>query len=419
MMFPVGPHLAASRRPQLSSRIARRHAIAIGFAAVTLLGLPTAGEVPFLADAQEPAARDAAHTPLSGLALTEHADARQVRHYIRNLAVATAHQLALREHARGDAQQAMLEALAEDHMDRLIEAYEEYAVLRYYLEPIVREELNRRMGPNRDALAKLKFKPHGDADSAELYVNAIRRLTAAQQRLAVNDPQVTMLAALADDHFHRLVRLMEDSILGYHASLAVNRAAGLEHREIIIASLADQPRLLGVVIKHHWERDAREALIEGLMRGPVPNTRSWVKALVDLRDPSTYPALEVQLIRSRCNRATYNLLRRFTDMDLRPAVLHCWDLVARTPAHDHELKLISEIAALHGHTPAILTLIRLLPTEQGPDTPYLQRELRQFVLRYTAATGSNAELKEWANEHGDQLAFDARQRKYYVASGWH
>ena len=315
---------------------------------------------------------------------------------------------------RDDPQNQMLEALAHEHLDALVQAHEGYPSLRYYLEPIIHREIVRRGGPDARRLAAIVLHDPADPDAAWSYVTDIARATVGQRRVSAADPQVGMLEALAEEQMPVLIGAVGLPEIRFYALRAIRRSATEEHKATIIAALPGQPRLIGIVRRQGWGADARDALVLGLERGVDYMPRTWVQAVVELQDPVTYDALAMHLVRSRGARTYYMMMRDLPGIDLDAAVCAAWERVRAAPAYRRELLEVSEFAVAHGHAPALELLINTLPV--GEDEATSQAAMtRQTVLGHIEYGGSNAEVRSWYEAHRDRLRFCRQSRCFYVA----
>ncbi|MEM1210964.1 MAG: hypothetical protein AAGI68_01570 [Planctomycetota bacterium] len=358
---------------------------------------------------------------LAALELPEHANERAVWVYLEQLSVITANQMPHAPLRRTDPQQRMLEALSETHMDLLLAAHDGLPTLRFYLRPIVRDALAERDGPDRAALARLSVPASDDAQAARRFVDDLERLTQNQKRMGRDDPQVELLSALGEVNAAALIEAMHRPALRYHGRIAIRRVINERHREVVLDRLLEQPQLISVVIAQGWVEDARGLLIRGLIEGRPQAPWVWTSALVRLEDPATYPALRVQLVRSRGNRAYYELMESLPGIDLDEPIAQAWRLVAQQPRHDRELETVSLIAVRHGHLPALRVLIDALPTGDAEAADVNQRRLREQVLEHIEPSLDNPGIKAWLAdaESDNTLDFNPQTRRFYVSAGIH
>ncbi|MFI4862393.1 MAG: hypothetical protein ACIAXF_17140 [Phycisphaerales bacterium JB063] len=313
-----------------------------------------------------------------------------------------------------DPQVELLEALAGDYLDELVQAHEMYPVLRYYLDPIIHREIALRGGPDVERLQTVTLREGADEQAAWSYVMDIARATAGQRRVTANDPQVAMLSALSREHMRVLVDAIALEDLRFYALLAVRQTADESHKETLINALPDQPRLIVVVRQQGWAEDARDTLIAGLARGVDYMPRTWVQTMVELEDPATYDALATHLARSRGARTYYNLMQALPGIELGPAVGVAWERVNDSPRDARELREVSELAVQYGHAEALAHLVSLLPEVDSPATSY-EASVRAVVLGHIEFAGTNAQIKAWHAANRDRLVFSAQGGVFYAA----
>lgn len=343
--------------------------------------------------------------------LPQDANPQEVQDYLRQIADAT--EALGRDPRRDDPQTELLEALAHEHLDELVQAHERHPQLRYYLDPIIHREIARRGGPDADRLGGITLAPGADDTAAWSYVTDIARATTGQRRVSATDPQVDMLQALADEHMRVLIDAVELPEIRFYALLAVRRSAINRHKDTIINALPDQPRLIGVVRQQGWTADARDALVLGMERGIDYMPRTWVQAVVELRDPATYDALAVHLVRMRGAAPYYTLMCDLPGINLDAAVALSWERVCFAPTHARELLEVSEIAVAHGHHPALDHLMSILASTIGDGT-MPDESVRHVVRGHLEFAGDDAALLDWYHANRDRLRFSRDARCFYV-----
>ncbi len=383
----------------------------VGVLLASALLAPTAPAQPPAGDVAPPAVPQRAILP--GVdPLPPDATPIEVQRHLEQIAEAT--DALGRDPRRDDPQTDLLEALAQEHLDELVQAHERYPQLRYYLDPIIHREIARRGGPDAERLEGITLPPGADAAAAWSYVTDIARATVGQRRVSATDPQVDMLQALADEHMRILIDAVELQEIRFYALLAVRRSAINRHKDTIINALPDQPRLIGVVRQQGWTADARDALILGMERGIDYMPRTWVQAVAELQDPTTYDALAIHLVRMRGAAPYYTLMCDLPGIDLDAAVALSWDRVCFAPTHARELLEVSEIAVAHGHRPALDHLVSLLAQETVEGEPP-DESVRHTVRAHLEYDGDDAALPDWYHANRDRLRFSRDSRCFYVA----
>jgi len=318
------------------------------------------------------------------------------------------------EPTRDDDAQQLLAAMANVHMDTLVNAYAKFEPLRYYLRPIVEEAILRNGGPDLARLDTIMLPAGATEDHAWVYIRDIVRATEGQRRISINDPQVEMLVALGHDHMPLLLQTLEMPALQYYASAAVREAANDSHKQLIIDALLNHEQLIMVIQRNDWVADARDQIMLGLNRGIEYTPRVWVQALADLQDPTTYDTLSLQLYRVRCSKYYYTVVKDLPGIDLDQAVFASWEIVHTSPTHARELREISQIAVSHGHIGALAHLISLLPNE-APAHPGRADEIREAILGHIDFAGSDEQVRDWFDTNEEQLRFSRSSGKFYVA----
>jgi hypothetical protein len=343
-------------------------------------------------------------------------DADAARRYVAHIAAATAAQLPIKRAERTDPQQRLLEQLAQDHVDVLLEAERTYPVLRYYLQPLIADEQARRRGPDTDALAALHL-PHGaTAAQARRYLRQIARISDHQHRVSPSDPQYAMLDALAGSHMPLVIEAMGDPRLSFWAERVVDQRIDASHRELVLGSLLDQPGLIGVVDDRGWALDALPTLVRGLEQGVPGVGRRWFAVLAELQDPVSYPALRLHLLRVGGDRRYHQLLADLPGIDLRPTLLAAWHQPQTQDVPRRRLAL-AELLLDTGDPTALQHLASLLPADpSGYDMQ--DTRLLQLLQRRLPVSVRPEGVRDWIDAHADRLRFDDQLERFFVADGW-
>lgn len=317
---------------------------------------------------------------------------------------------------RNDQAQVLLASLAHGHLDTLVSGYAKFEPLRYYLRPLVEEEILRNGGPDLARLESITLPADATEEQAWVYIRDIVRATAGQRRISINDPQADMLAALGRDHMALLLQTLEMPTLQYYASAAVRMSADEEHKQLIIDALLEHEQLIMVIQRNGWGADAREQIMLGLTDGIDYTPRVWVQALADLQDPATYDTLALQLYRVRCSKYYYMVVKDLPGIDLDQAVFASWEVVHTSPTHARELREVSQIAVSHGHLGALAHLISLLPTDT-PAQPGRTTDIRENILAHIDFEGTDAQIRDWFEANEQMLRFSKSDGRFYVAGG--
>jgi hypothetical protein len=136
-------------------------------------------------------------------------------------------------------------------------------------------------------------------------------------------------------------------------------------------------------------------------------------------------------------RRTYEVVRALRDLDIRQIVAEAW---RQAREEEKDKWLFAPIAVSHGVAGALEFLIDHLDDQAGfhmalmdpeifggrPHRPleFARRggffelreslEPRKVVLRYIEFRGTNAQIKQWFQEHKDRLLFDAQRQLFVV-----
>lgn len=318
--------------------------------------------------------------------------------------------------SREDPQQAVVDALAAEHLALLVSAYGKLESLRYYLRPLVELEMLRMGGPDLVRLDTIRLIDGASEDQAWAYVRDIVRASEGQRRRSSSDPQVGMLRELGADHMAILLQTLEMPTLQYYASAAVREAAGDQHKELIIGALLHHEQLITVVQRNGWAGDARDTIMLGLQQGVDYIPRMWVQVLAELEDPQTYDTLALALLQARCSKHYYLMMKDLPGIALDDAVAASWEQVHTSPTHSRELREVSQIAVGHGHLDALEHLVSLLPSGAAASTSRSE-EVRRSILACIDFEGTDNEIRLWLEQNRGMLRFCPEAGVFYVSGG--
>jgi hypothetical protein len=273
-------------------------------------------------------------------------------------------------------------------------------------------------GPYTDPewLARFVLPPHPTKAQIKQYVNGV--VPASQYWVSASRTEIptAMLSEVGPGNTDVLLDALEQlsSSADYTQTLilttAIQRAAGPEDKGPVLRALAANPELANLVVKFQWQADCRDTLVAALQdvkRTYLP--KSWVLAVADLNDPSTYPALKAFLLRTSYRQSTYNSIRKLPGIDLKGTVDVAWKKAQN--GVQSEKADAAAMAIDLGYPDALETLVNVL-RQDDPSNPGLIAREATLIKRYTPAVGSNADLVSWYDENRNHLTFDPKKRKF-------
>ena len=264
-----------------------------------------------------------------------------------------------------------------------------------------------RRPPDTEALARITLPENPTRGEMLEYVRAIARASYNQNSYGSADPQIEMLAKVGRKNADVLIETYDQRV-DYYFEYALKQVAGEEHKDLVIAALAEHPRLASVVVHKGWAADAREVLTNALKVRPRYLPGEWIDAVASLRDPATYEDLRAYFIEGMNKNHTYDAIKSLPGIDLEDAVIEAWERPRGFPLTD-EKKRLAPIAIGHGIDAALETAFGLLGGEK-----WLAERARGSVLRHTEAAGSDEEIKAFYERHKGQFRWDPNRRKFLV-----
>ncbi|MDP8235894.1 MAG: helix-hairpin-helix domain-containing protein [Candidatus Erginobacter occultus] len=264
-------------------------------------------------------------------------------------------------------------------------------------------------GPNREALAEITLPDQPTADQVRQYVKAIIEVSRDQRSRSGNDPQIDMLIRVGPEHLNILLEfLRREPSQSFYLEQVINRMAGPEHKEIILQVLLENSELIKAVVTNGWIEEARPTLLEGLRASPSHLPTEWIKTVASFKDPDTYDDLKKYFIYSGSNSTVYDALKDLPGIDLTDAVEKAWRRAKYS--HQFSTQAMIPIALEFGHPDALEMVVREL------DQPSNMRfwDARDLLLKFTAAGGSNEEIRDWYEENKDRIVFDPGQHRFVI-----
>jgi len=267
---------------------------------------------------------------------------------------------------------------------------------------------NQEQKPDANALGKITLPANATRVQAEAYVDAVILQSRNQTSFGENDPEVGMLEAVGRQNLGVLVDLakrLSGADEETYATAAIRDLARPEDETLVLSALGADAELVELVMRYRWEKEARETLIGGLSSTALPV--EWIRAVADLRDPSTYPALKNYLLNGANQPDTYDASKGLPGIDLSDAVDTIWNK-ARTGSA-YEAMTAARMAAEHGHADALEIAADVLSNESDV---FDRNRARTLITDFTVAAGSDEELVKWVRGHGNRLALDPKSGKY-------
>ena len=270
-------------------------------------------------------------------------------------------------------------------------------------------------GASLAKLKKIKLPPNPTDDQVKDYLDKIAEASAGQSCFSSDDPQVKMYQKISPDKLPLLLDRMAGERSGtgyYHVREAVKLMARKQDKKLILDALPNTHELVSIVVKYHWEKDAKETLLEELGGNKASQLPpEWIEAVVSLEDPKTYDALKDYLVNGHNRYQTFQAINGLPGLDLTETVKEVWE----NGGYDQdEMVGVAKIAFQYGYVDALDQLLDAMEDEQ---MSWQAQEIRPLLYRHLEARGNTATFREWLTKNRANIKFDPKDRKYKVAVG--
>ncbi len=262
---------------------------------------------------------------------------------------------------------------------------------------------------DREALAAITLPDQPTVEQVREYVESIIEVSRGQRRSSRSDPQIGMLTRVGPEHLNILLEFQRrDPSRSYYLQQTINRLAGPEHKQMILDALQEDSWLIEAVITNGWIEEARPTLLEGLSTLPGHLPTEWIKAVAAFKNPETYEDLKRYFIYSGSNSTIYDMLKDLPGIDLTDAVEKAW----RRAKYSHRFssQAMLPIALEFGHPDAL----EMMVAELDGSSDMRLWDPRDLLLKFTAASGSNEEIRQWYEANKDRIAFDPGQHRFVI-----
>ncbi len=278
-------------------------------------------------------------------------------------------------------------------------------------------DINRR-GPDKDKLSKIKYPANPTKENIRKYVRDIVIATKGQNYFSPEDMQIDMLLKVGHANLDVLIDAMKGNRIPglfaqeYHLQNVIKSMVKSSDKKLVIDSLAKCMFLAEIVVRFGWEKDAQKILIEKLSSpGFLPD--SWLTAVVDLKDPKTYPKLKEFFITHGNRLNTYNKIKDLPGIKLDDAVKEAWNMVKASPHNQWDKYGMSIIAVGYGNKEALAFLFDNYDNQQYR---FLRLKCWSAMREHTDQEGSVDEISKWFNKNKQNIVFDKKDKKFKLKS---
>ena len=267
----------------------------------------------------------------------------------------------------------------------------------------------------RDHLDGVHLSRHATKHEVRRYVAQVLRAAHRARRIySTRDPEIELLECVGGKHVDVLLEPLVhlDSVnAGSYLIEAMKELADESHKDLILESLADVPRLIAVVVAKGWTESAAPTLLRALEKRSRHLHPDWVTAAARVARPQHYDHLKFQLAEGQDPAGVWLAIRDLPGMEpLDEFVDTTWRGATEEEYHYRWYEL-AVVAAHYGHVNALEPLARRLP------------ETRRWWGLFQSLTGFGqgrtdpwryADAQSWVATHKDDLVFDRVEQRYHL-----
>ena len=267
------------------------------------------------------------------------------------------------------------------------------------------------MARNTVKVRTILLPPHATKEQVKEYAVRILKAGGAMKigdTQSSDDPQVQKLIEMGPENLDVLIEAMREvPDSQFYVKAAIRRLVRPEHKGLVLASLAEEPELIGIVLDQGWLPDAKPVLLEELAAHPSFLPPDWIKAVALLQDAETYDYLRWYLGNGPNASSTYNAIRDLPGLDLRPALLAAW---RNKPNDNYD----SPPLAAHGVEAGLIECLDYVfaVLKNGMNGWWSGKPPRELILQFTEARGDDAQLIAWYEANRAALVFDVETRRF-------
>jgi len=263
-----------------------------------------------------------------------------------------------------------------------------------------------KYGANLDSLRSFPFPDNPSRESLRKYVFDVVLSAKGQTSFSDNDPQIYLLVKVGEDNMDILLEVarVTDRIERFHINSAISILASDKTKSLILEALPEHQELASILLDHKWESEAKDVLLDALKEEPTYVPPEWILAVINLNDPCANKAALNYFVHGPNKHRTYKILSSTLEVDMAPYVAKAWE--DARDGHWWDKVMMAPVAMRYGHEDAIEVAIQNLKK-------FVNRHiLREALLSYTEATGTDEMIVEWYEKNRDHLYFDSKSNKF-------
>lgn len=261
-------------------------------------------------------------------------------------------------------------------------------------------------------LAKIEPLKTGADDAAILrFLNRIKIASMGQNAYSPTDPQVTLLKSIGPGHLALLLPFVSDAGF-YHLTYALPALVNDDDKDLLLKSLAGNPRLLSVIVARGWANEAKATILGMLKNG----NSGWeiAQAIPQLRLTAEEEKEVIHAYETVNNMSQlFAAVQGFANVDLTAISNRAWE--GHRYSQPWERNQYALRAAERGNVEALGALIRYVAVSPGDDAMHWDGgNLRGRLVAFTGQSADAKKMLAWFEENKANIFFDVVEKRFKV-----
>ena len=260
-----------------------------------------------------------------------------------------------------------------------------------------------------DALGAMLLPQHADVWEVRRFVARVLEASAHVRVISARDLAVDKLASVGAHYVRVLLEALRhvgNPLAEARLVKAIELVADDSQKALILKELSPGSRLIAVVLKMGWARDAEAVVRATLDQKSTTLDPAWAIAAVDLPGDQHLDDLKFQMARGPSPLRVWEATRTLPGMDsLDDYVARVWRELPRQEFSDRWREL-AVIAAHYGHVDALREFAGFLPRK-----PWWLTQFKELT-GYGRDGNESLTPAEWFEENAESLHFDEVRGRY-------
>lgn len=271
---------------------------------------------------------------------------------------------------------------------------------------------NRRIDAQIDeCVAKLNLSANPSREEVRAFLRKISEAGRGKVSKRYSDPAFRLISRIGREHLDLILINLADPALNVYCRKHLLRIITEQDKSVILDWLPYDGQILSIAMERGWTEDAKAGVAKVLALRNKEMSSRWIRAATTYGDPALFDDLVWHF--RNCRSLTlshYRAVKAIPDKKLTQGIVR-EEWSKRTGRYrrmlceaglDYGLKETLEYAVSCLDRPWRRSFYEKTPTP------------RELVLKYTAARGTNDDIRRWYRENKDRLVFDAKQRKFVI-----